>query len=356
MRILVEAGRGLRPRMHVAALGLALRGHDVLWRSHVPPAPGIPNLRATASRRDLLRADADVVLCDSGTLLPGAFEGWVTRAHALVADLESARVQSWGWGERWAWHSLHATGLVEEADAQAWREHARGLDRQRLALWSAEVPPATPDPSHVDVEILERAAQRALARHRVQAPRSAVFVDRDGTLVREVGYLSDPAGLELLPGVATALRTLRDAGYPVVVVSNQAGVGRGRFPLARVHETMAALRVALRAEGVELDAITFCPHSPDEGCACRKPGTALLERAADDLLISLRDSVMIGDKRLDAATGQAAGGLGVLVRTGYGREEEALSGTAPFPRAPDHVSDDLGAAVAWWLGRFSGST
>lgn len=356
MRILVEAGDGLRPRMHAAALGLALRGHDVLWRSRVRPEDGGPTLRAAAARRDLLRVDADVVLCDSGTVFAAAVEGWLTRAHALVADLESARVQTWGLAERWAWHSLHATGLVEEADAEAWHAHSRGLDRQRLALWSAESPPAAADASHVDVEILERAAERALARHRVQAPRPAVFVDRDGTLVREVGYLFDPADLELLPGVATALRTLRHAGYPVVVVSNQAGVGRRRFPLARVHETMAALRVALRADGVELDAITFCPHAPDDGCACRKPGTALLERAADDLLISLRDSVMIGDKRLDAATGQAAGGFGVLVRTGYGREEEAQIGTAPFPRAPDRVCDDLGEAAGWWVGRISGST
>jgi histidinol-phosphate phosphatase family protein len=356
MRLVVEVGAGLRPRMRMAAAGLALRGHELFWRSDAFAPAAVPNLRPVPRRRDLSRVDADVILCDAHRPLAAALEGWLTRAHALVADLEPASVERWNPADRWAWHSLHATGLVEESDAESWRQHARGLDRQRLALWSAEPPAEAPDPTHVDVEILERAAERALARHRAQAPRPAVFLDRDGTLVREVGYLDDPAGIELLPGVPEALRMLRHAGLPVVVVSNQAGVGRGRFPLRRVHDTMAALRLALRAEGVELDAITFCPHAPDDGCACRKPGTALLERAADDLVLSLRDSVMIGDKRLDVAAGQAAGGAGILVRTGYGREEETRIGSPPFPRAPDRVCDDLREAAAWWLGRFSGPT
>ena len=103
----------------------------------------------------------------------------------------------------------------------------------------------------------------------------------------------------------------------------------------------------LRAEGVELDAVRFCPHAPDAGCACRKPGTLLLQEAAEDLRLSLASSVMVGDKRIDVEAGQAAGGMGVLVRTGYGREEEARDG-----RAPDRVFDDLQAAAGWILERY----
>jgi histidinol-phosphate phosphatase family protein len=177
----------------------------------------------------------------------------------------------------------------------------------------------------------------------------AVFLDRDGTIVVERGYLADAEGLELLPGAAHGLRQLRAAGWALVVVSNQSGVGRGLFPLARVHELMARLRIVLRREGVELDGIYFCPHRPEEGCACRKPGTRLLERAAADHRLRLRASVMVGDKLLDVETGQRAGGRGVLVRTGYGREEEARLAAEGTARAPDRVCDDLAEAADWIL-------
>jgi D-glycero-D-manno-heptose 1,7-bisphosphate phosphatase len=181
--------------------------------------------------------------------------------------------------------------------------------------------------------------------------RPFVFLDRDGTLVREIGYLADPADLELLPGAAAAIREARAAGLPVVVVSNQSGVGRGLFPLARVHEAMARLRVLLRARDAEPDAIYFCPHRPEADCACRKPRVGLLRRAAEDLVLDLEHSVMIGDKRLDAATGRAAGGRGVLVRTGYGREEERADPGADG--TPDAVCGDAAEAVHWFLTRLA---
>jgi D-glycero-D-manno-heptose 1,7-bisphosphate phosphatase len=224
----------------------------------------------------------------------------------------------------------------------------RDVELDRLGLWPEGEPAPVPDPTHEDTEILERACERALARHRGRAARPAVFLDRDGTLVVERGYLADASELELLPATAPALRRLRAAGHALVVVSNQSGVGRGLFPLSGVHAAMAALRRALRAEGVELDAIYFCPHRPEEGCACRKPGIELLERAADDQVLDLRGSVMIGDKLLDVATGHHAGARGVLVRTGYGRDEEARAGAAGEPR-PDRVADDLGDAADWVL-------
>jgi histidinol phosphatase-like enzyme len=120
------------------------------------------------------------------------------------------------------------------------------------------------------------------------------------------------------------------------------------FTLERVYQAMARLRELLRPHDVELDAIYVCPHRPEENCPCRKPRTGLLERAAEDQWLTLTGSTMVGDKRIDAETGQNAGGHGVLVRTGYGRDEEtADEGAATRP--PDAVCEDLAAAVRWVL-------
>lgn len=337
-------------RMSVAVDGLALRGHDVRWLAAAGAAG--ESGRTLCSFRDLPALSADVVVGGSPAPFAAALAGRIAGAPVMVLDLAHATVARWGWWDRWAWGALHSTGLVSEAEAADWVLDPRGLDRSRIGLWPAASPPAAPDSAHPDTEVLERACERAIARHRGGAARGAVFLDRDGTLVRETGYLSDPAGLELLPGVAAALRDLAAADLPLVVISNQSGIGRGMFGEADVHAVMARLRGLLRERGVELTAIYFCPHRPDEGCSCRKPGTALLERAADDLHLSLKASVMIGDKRIDAATGRRAGGQGILVRSGYGREEERESDPALPLRAwgPDHVSDDLAAAAAWWLG------
>ena len=214
-----------------------------------------------------------------------------------------------------------------------------------------EPPPTEPDVGHPDVERLERACERLVARQRGRAPRAAVFLDRDGTLVVERGYLARSEDIELLPGVAAALRSLQATGFALVVVSNQSGVGRGLFPLSRVFEAMARLRVLLRAEGVELDGVYFCPHRPEAGCGCRKPSAELLRQAAANLGLSLRDSVMLGDKLLDVETGHAAGSRGVLLRSGYGRDEEHRWAAGDGHPAPDLVADDLPAALEWLLER-----
>ncbi|HET9328554.1 MAG TPA: HAD family hydrolase [Candidatus Eisenbacteria bacterium] len=348
MRILVVAdGGNPSSRLLTAAAGLALRGHQVLWRGPWAPASALDDLRPVESDRDLWTWKADVVVSDAGSPLRPALLGWQARAFCQVLALEHARVASWSWLERFMWSSLHPQGLVEPGEAPSFQERPSGLSFEHLALWSDELPAETPDAAHGDTEILERACERALARQRSRASRSAAFLDRDGTLVREVGYLSDPADLEILPGVPQALRHLQAAGLALVVISNQSGVGRGLFSISRVYDAMARLRRRLRAEGVEIDGIYFCPHRPEAGCACRKPGSLLLERAAEDLGLTLRDSYMIGDKRLDVETGHRVGARGLLVRTGYGRDEEQREGT-PI-EAPDAVCDDLSAAADWIL-------
>jgi D-glycero-D-manno-heptose 1,7-bisphosphate phosphatase len=349
MKLLVDArSPNSRGRIERAALGLAARGHETIWLGPVPA--DAPATVRSLSLFELGRTQADVVI-GAGTPFSTVLAGWLARARVLVHDLVHDRVATWSALDRWAWHSLYAQGLIEETEANRWRDDLRGLERERVALWPPTGATVATRAEHPDTEILERACERALARQRGRGFHGAVFLDRDGTLIREVGYLSDADGVELLPGAAAAVRRLRAAGFPAVVISNQAGVGRGLFPAARVHETMARLRERLRAEGAELDAIYFCPHRPEDECLCRKPGTALLERAADDLELSLRESVMIGDKLLDAATGQRAGGTGVLVRTGYGREEEAKVAENALGRPPDHVAEDLPDAASWWLSK-----
>src|SRR5262245_56217050 len=281
VRVLVPAGTPAAgaQRLLRAAAGLEGRGHVVRWHGRAGgPTAEAPGSGAADGPGDPAPLDAEVVIGGARSPLSTAWLGWKAGASCMVLALEAERVRRWGPIERWACHSLYTVALAEPAEREALRAHPGGLELSRIGLWSDEPPPPAPDPAHPDPEWLERACERAIARHRGHAPRPAVFLDRDGTLVVERGYLSDPDDIELLPGVAHALRRLEAAGYPLVVVSNQSGVGRGLFPESRVHEAMARLRLALRQGGVELDAVYFCPHRPEAGCACRKPGTLLLER------------------------------------------------------------------------------
>lgn len=157
--------------------------------------------------------------------------------------------------------------------------------------------------------------------------RSAVFLDRDGTLIEEVNYLARPDQVKLIPGAAEAVRRLNEMGVLVVVVTNQAGVARGYFPESRVAEVHAHLSALLARHGARIDAYYHCPHHPTAGigryrvdCDCRKPKPGLLLTAAHDLGIDLSRSWMIGDKPCDAEAGRAAGCRTVLVRTGHGHE------------------------------------
>jgi histidinol-phosphate phosphatase family protein len=171
------------------------------------------------------------------------------------------------------------------------------------------------------------------------ARRRFVILDRDGTVIEEREYLSQPEQVALIPGVGAALRKLRQMGFGLVMITNQSGIGRGYFDqgqLGLVHQRLAQL---LQQESVKLDGIYVCPHTPDDVCACRKPGTGLMEKAAKELDFDLEGSIVIGDKDCDIDMGRRAGAMTFLVRTGYGAQFENAV-------AADFVVDDLAAATA----------
>ncbi|NUM88404.1 MAG: HAD family hydrolase [Bdellovibrionales bacterium] len=181
--------------------------------------------------------------------------------------------------------------------------------------------------------------------------RPALFLDRDGTINVDCVYIADPDLISLIPGSARAIRRAQDAGYLIVVVTNQSGVGRGLIApdaIPRIHERLEKL---LREEaGAAIDRYGICVHAPAENCGCRKPRPRLVREAAEALGIDLANSVFVGDKLTDVATGRRSGcGRSILVRTGKGSDEETKAGNAPDEERPDYVADDLAAAVDWVL-------
>ena len=187
--------------------------------------------------------------------------------------------------------------------------------------------------------------------------RPAVFLDRDGTLTDEVGYVNHPSRLRLLPRSAEAIRRLNAAAVPAVVVTNQAGIARGYFSQDVLDAVNATLVAQLAEAGARLDGVYVCPHHPTEGappyrarCECRKPKPGLLRRAAAELGLDLARSTMIGDKPSDLVPGREVGAATVLVLTGYGRGEWEYHRDC-FAVKPDHVADDLLDAVEWALAQ-----
>jgi len=183
----------------------------------------------------------------------------------------------------------------------------------------------------------------------------AVFLDRDGTIIEESGYLSGPEGVALIPGASGAIARLKRAGFTLIVVTNQSGIARGYYgeaELLRIHEKLDRL---LEMDGSKIDRYYHCPHHPEYGgdCACRKPKTGMAEAAAGELGIDLSRSYFVGDKASDVMLGINAGGVPVLVLTGYGREERAIleaGGTCPV-----RVFDGLAEAADWIIEDSKGS-
>jgi D-glycero-D-manno-heptose 1,7-bisphosphate phosphatase len=170
-----------------------------------------------------------------------------------------------------------------------------------------------------------------------------VLIDRDGTLVLEKQYLSNPDQLELIPGAARALYQLQNAGWGICLVTNQSGIGRGYFDashLDRVHQRLAEMLARL---DVKLDGIYVCPHGPNDECNCRKPLPGMILQAIAAHGFNPRQAWVIGDKEVDVDLARAVGAKSVLVRTGYGKQYE-------LDTKADLVADDLAAGIEMILG------
>ena len=188
----------------------------------------------------------------------------------------------------------------------------------------------------------------------VDTKRPAVFLDRDGTLIEDVGYLASLTRLQLFPWTIDVIRALNRAALPVVVVTNQSGVARQYFAEAFVQETHRAIDARLAAGGAHVDAYYYCPHHPDGklpeyavACDCRKPRSGLIDRAARDLNLEPSASFVVGDSWGDVGLASAVGARAVLIRTGTGGiAQQARSGLTAAA-----VVDNLAAAASWILMR-----
>jgi D,D-heptose 1,7-bisphosphate phosphatase len=181
----------------------------------------------------------------------------------------------------------------------------------------------------------------------------AVFLDRDGTLIEEAGYLDRLDRMVFFPYSVDAVRLLNRAGFAVVIVTNQAGIARGIFKEAFVAEAHRHITARLTAGGARIDGFYYCPHHPEavieeyrKSCDCRKPQPGLFTRAASDLNLTLDGSFVVGDRWHDLEAGQRVGARGVLVRTGYGKTEEASPSSRVTPSA---IVDNVMEAVSWIL-------
>ena len=189
------------------------------------------------------------------------------------------------------------------------------------------------------------------------ARRAAAFLDRDGVVVEEVGYLSCAADVRLTAGAAAAIARLNARDVPVVVVTNQAGVARGRFAETAIAAVHAEIDQQLAEQGARIDRYYYCPHHPEGtveqyrlACRCRKPQPGMIERAAHELGLDPARSWLVGDKLSDLEAAWRAGARAILVRTGYGREtEQQLDASSPRATA---LADDLEAAVEIMIARW----
>jgi len=177
----------------------------------------------------------------------------------------------------------------------------------------------------------------------------AIFLDRDGTLNVERRYLSDPAKLSVIPGTGPALRRCQDAGFRLLVVTNQSGIGRGYYSEADMHAVNRRLAEELGRFGVRLDRIYYSPEAPEQTSRGRKPSPQFLFDARDEFEVELAASYMVGDKMIDLETGWNAGcAASLLVRTGYGAEVERDAAARPGRAV---IVDDVAAAADWILSQ-----
>lgn len=171
---------------------------------------------------------------------------------------------------------------------------------------------------------------------------AAVFLDRDGTINEDSGYIDSPEKLVIIDGVYSAIKKLNSKGFKVVVITNQSGVARGYFSKGAVDAVNKMLEELLKKQGAHLDGMYYCPHHPDDDCECRKPKTGMLKRAKEDLRIDFEKSYVVGDKVSDVEIACKIGGKGILVLTGAGKDEKEK-----LIHQPAYIADDLKDAVEW---------
>ena len=178
----------------------------------------------------------------------------------------------------------------------------------------------------------------------------AVFIDRDGTLIRERHYLNKPEQVRFIKGAIEALKELRANGFKLVMVTNQSGIGRGFYTIADMHRVHEHIQNVLEKKGAAFDSIYYCPHNPDKRCGCRKPALGMVNKAAKALSLDLKKSFVVGDHTNDFILGQRMGGTGIMVLSGHGAQElkEKIK-TKLVEDTPDKISRNLPAAAAWIL-------
>jgi D-glycero-D-manno-heptose 1,7-bisphosphate phosphatase len=177
-----------------------------------------------------------------------------------------------------------------------------------------------------------------------QLLRRAVFLDRDGTICEEMGYVNHVDRLQIFPYAAAAIRRLNEAQIPVVVITNQSGIARNIFPESLVHQVHKKMISQLAAGDAWIDAIYFCPHKTEDACECRKPNPGMLELAGREHGLDLANSWVVGDRYADLEMAHAVGARGILVMTGYGRGEYELH-RERWARQPDVLAETLVDAV-----------
>ncbi len=190
-----------------------------------------------------------------------------------------------------------------------------------------------------------------------------VFLDRDGTVNEQMGYINHLDRIRILEGAAEGIKRLNSLGIPVIVVSNQSGAARGYFPVSLVEETNALISNLLEAQGARIDRFYYCPHLPgakvkefDRKCECRKPGPGMLLKAAGEFNLVLERCFMVGDRLPDIETAHRVGATGILVKTGYGRGELLYGNMGRTrPIVPDYVAENLAQAAAWIEERLKGA-
>jgi D-glycero-D-manno-heptose 1,7-bisphosphate phosphatase len=183
--------------------------------------------------------------------------------------------------------------------------------------------------------------------------KPAVFIDRDGTINEQMGYINHPSRFIILPGVAEAFRILNQEGYHAIILSNQSGVARGYFPIDLVYNIHSIMEESIAGQGGRIDGVFFCPHYPKGSdpkyamdCDCRKPGTGLINQACEKFEIDLSRSYMVGDHYTDMELADRSNIKGILVKTGYGTG--VIEYNLPsMKNKPSYIADDLLDAVKW---------